>query len=404
MQPNEPHDKHNQNDDSASQQAAINLVRSQIDRIYGGASELEPEQPTATNPVPITNTSPYERTHQEHPQPSVDQWQKYHTAWQEYYQKYYEGYYTHHLHKTKKALEERVAQAQPLISTSHPQPHNYFSNQPREDIVTTEKLSENEAVFDLRQRLLAKIRTSASKVRKSRHFVPITAAVIVVFVFLFLQYNRLVVSNVMAYVSPGKIDPQNIIIEPGGAVAVGPEPRLIIPKINVDVPVVYGIGNDQASQLSAMDKGVAHFAIPGASSRPGQVGNTVIAGHSSNDLFDNSQYKFIFAQLERLSEGDMVYAHYEGIRYAYTITQKEVVKPNDVSKLVYPTDKPVMTLVTCTPVGTALNRLLVTAEQISPDTNASRPAPVKDGKEEEAVMPGNSPTIFERLFGGNWEY
>ena len=147
-----------------------------------------------------------------------------------------------------------------------------------------------------------------------------------------------------------------------------------------------------------MEKGVAHFAIPGASSKPGQIGNTAISGHSSNDLFDSGDYKFIFAQLDRLEVGDTIYANYEGKRYTYVVTNKEVVTPKEVSKLVYPTDKPVLTLITCTPLGTALNRLLVTAEQVSPDPAAAAPSQqVESGN--DAAMPGSAPTLFEKLFG-----
>ena len=158
----------------------------------------------------------------------------------------------------------------------------------------------------------------------------------------------------MAYVSPGNIDPQNIVIDPNTVIAVGPEPRLIIPKINVDVPVLYDVGSDFDSQMAAMSKGVAHFAIPGASSHPGQIGNTVIAGHSSNDLLDSGDYKFIFAQLDKLVVGDTIYANYGSKRYTYTVTNKEVVKPNQVDKLTYATTKPILTLITCTPVGLSL--------------------------------------------------
>jgi len=59
----------------------------------------------------------------------------------------------------------------------------------------------------------------------------------------------------MAYVSPGSIDPQNIVVDPTTDINVGPAPRLIIPKINVDVPVHYDIGNDYASQMKAMESG-----------------------------------------------------------------------------------------------------------------------------------------------------
>ena len=204
----------------------------------------------------------------------------------------------------------------------------------------------------------------------------------------------------MAYVSPGNIDPQNIVIDPTANLTVGPEPSLIIPKINVDVPVIYDIGNDYDSQMAAMTKGVAQFAIPGANSHPGQIGNTVIAGHSSNDLLDPGDYKFIFAQLDRLNVGDTIYANYNSKRYTYSVTKKEVVKPSDVDKLVYPTTKPILTLLTCTPVGTSVNRLLVTAEQISPDPNKSTAAP-ETSKSTTGSIPGNSQTFFERIFGLN---
>ena len=205
----------------------------------------------------------------------------------------------------------------------------------------------------------------------------------------------------MAYISPGNIDPQNIVIDPNAAINVGAEPRLIIPKINVDVPALYGVGNDYDSQMKAMEKGVAHFAIPGANSRPGQIGNTVLSGHSSNDLFDTGDYKFIFAQLEKLEKGDTIYLNYESKRYTYVVVGKEVVKPTQVDKLVTGTQKPILTLITCTPLGTAINRLLVTAEQISPEPSTAI-AESKDTGEAEAKMPGNTPSFLEKLFGNKY--
>lgn len=363
------------NTPATHQEAAANIARSQIDHIYGGNATAAPQQQEETNP--------YHRTHTTNTTTTPDQWKEYHSAWQNYYQQYYENYY-HHTKKPEPATQ-----------------HQYFSQQPAIEPVTAheETLTNDEALYELRQTLLGKVQASAKKIRKSRHFIPITAAVLVVLIFVFLQYNRVIFSNVAAYVSPGNIDPQNIVIDPSNDVAVGQESRLIIPKINVDVPVLYDVGNDHASQMKAMESGVAHFAIPGANSHPGEVGNTVIAGHSSNDLFDIGDYKFIFAQLEKLAVGDTIYAHYEGKRYIYLITKMETVRPNEVSKLIYPTEKPVMTLITCTPLGTALNRLLVTAEQISPDPGTATSAPESEGSLDPGAIPGNSPTLFERLFG-----
>lgn len=343
---------------SSDREAAAGVIRSQIDNLYSTEQQ----------------TGPYQRTHNEPVMPQTEQWKQYHTAWQTYYQKYYEGYYTHHLNQAKHTIESQVTTQQPG------------------------NISIDEAVFDLHQKIIDKVKDSATKVRKSRHFIPIASGIFVVLLFLFLQYNRIIISNTVAYVSPGSIDPQNIIINPNTNVKVGPESKLIIPKINVDVPVIYDVGNDYSSQMVAMTKGVAQFAVPGASSHPGQIGNTVIAGHSSNDLLDSGDYKFIFAQLDRLEIGDTIYANYNSIRYTYTVTKKEVVKPTDVNKLVYTTTKPLLTLLTCTPLGTAINRLLVTSEQVSPDPNQSIASPTSTSKTTTSI-PGNSPTLFERLFG-----
>lgn len=377
------------------QGAAAKIIRSQIDNIYNKQSNENGEQSlNSNNSTQLDNINPYQRTHTKNPTLQTNDWQHYHTAWQNYYQKYYEGYYSNA--KTDSTNSDKTTLSSRQRSASRNNHSNYFANQKQTE---SEKIySNDEAVFDMRQQLISKVRKSATKVKKSRHFIPILSGLIVVLIFVFLQYNRLIISNVMAYVSPGNIDPQNIVIDPSADLTVEPESRLIIPKINVDVPVMYDIGNDYESQMTAMSNGLAHFAIPGASSHPGQIGNTVISGHSSNDLLDMGDYKFIFAQLDKLSVGDTIYANYNSKRYTYTVTKKEVVKPNEVDKLVYPTTMPILTLITCTPLGTALNRLLITAEQTSPNPNESLAAPV-DNQAEITSIPGNSPTFIERLFG-----
>jgi len=354
--------------------AAANVIRGKIDALYGGA-------PATENPV-VEPESPYHRTHIAHPLPEADQWKQYHSAWQQYYQKYYEQYYN-----------QQQAPAQHYFSASS-------TPEPEPSPVIDETLDKDEALYELRQKLLGRVKKSAGKIRRSRHFIPIVAALAVVFIFVFLQYNRVFIATVEAYVSPGSMNAQNIVIDPTADAVVGPESRLIIPKINVDVPAIYDVGVDNASQMAAMEKGVAHFPITGANSHPGEIGNTVLAGHSSNDLFDPGDYKFIFSQLEKLAPGDTIYANYQGKRYTYVVTKTEVVKPTEVNKLIYPTDKPMMTLITCTPLGTAINRLLITAEQVSPDPNAAAAAPTGSGEEgSSSDIPGNSPTFFEKLFG-----
>lgn len=365
--------------DPGQQDAAANVIRSQIDSLYGDSTVAPVAQPSAQQ------ATPYQRTHNTHPTPQADQWKEYHSAWQNYYQKYYENYYT------------AATATQPTGQA--PAGNHYFSGTTDAE-ETAEELSNDQALFELRQKLLGRVQEGAKKIRRSRHFLPIAAAIGVVLIFVFLQYNRIFIATVAAYVSPGSIDPQNIVVDPNNDIVVTQDPRLIIPKINVDVPVVYDVGADYDSQMKAMENGVAHFAIPGANSHPGEIGNTAIAGHSSNDLFDVGDYKFIFAQLEKLAPGDSIYANYKGKRYTYVVTKSEVVRPSEINKLVYPSTKPMLTLITCTPLGTALNRLLVSAEQVSPDPTQAEAAPAGSGQgEDQGSLPGNSPTFFERLFG-----
>jgi sortase A len=373
------------NDQQAAQrEAAANLIRGQIDSLYAGPEPVPAAEPVAAAPAPQAVTddpNPYNRTHVQTPLPQADQWQQYHSAWQNYYQKYYEAYYT-----------QQVAE---------PTEHQYFGKEVPQAEPAPETISQDEALYDLRHQLLDKVQASAKKVRRSRHFIPIMAAIIVVLVFVFLQYNSFITGTVMAYVSPGTVDVQNIVVDPNDTVAVTQDPRLIIPKINVDVPVLYDVGSDYDSQMAAMQKGVAQFSIPGADAHPGQVGNTAIAGHSSNDLLDPGDYKFIFAQLDKLAAGDTIYANYNGIRYTYVVTKTQVVAPTDVSVLQYSGSKPILTLITCTPLGTSRNRLLVTAEQVTPDPSAAQAAPTTGGSSATTIPGANAPSIFQKLFGSN---
>lgn len=395
------------------QTAAANLLRTQIDALYGDRpvavptrEVVNPRDRNANSYTPQEDINPYERTHTDHPQPQADQWKAYHSAWQDYYQKYYSAYYAQQ-HAAQQAQPAATPQ-QPVSAEpgQHEEAQGYFTHQPEPEpaVENSTDITKDEALFELRQKLLGKVRTQATKIRRSRHFIPIAAALVVVLIFAFLQYNRVLIATVNAYVSPGAINPQDIVIDPTADSSVSSDPRLVIPKINVDVPALYDVGSDYDSQMAAMQKGVAHFAIPGANSHPGEIGNTVLSGHSSNDLFDPGDYKFIFAQLDKLTTGDTIYANYQGKRYTYVVTKKEVVSPTDVSALIYPTNKPIMTLITCTPLGTSQNRLLVTAEQVSPDPADATAAPAGSGQTgsgEATSIPGSTPTLVERLFGAH---
>ncbi len=312
--------------------------------------------PSATNPdsnalknTPINQTA------------VNDEWKQYHSAWQNYYQNYYNDYYS-------KAAQSYIA---------------------------TEKLK-NERIAN----------GTVQKKRRLRRLMPLFAGLAVVLVFLFLQYNRLIFAPIMAYVSPNTEDVSTSIeaVDPTITQAVSPEPRLIIPKLNIDVPVAFNISTNDV--MEAMNHGVAQFMIPGANAMPGQVGNLVLSGHSAGDIYSSNPYKFIFSGLERLEAGDLMYINYESVRYTYQMTKSEVVEPSNVAALIYETNKPMLTLITCTPLGTSRYRLLITGEQISPafDYNEvedpGQPDITEPTAPSGAEMPSNEPSFFENIWNG----
>ena len=383
-------------------EAALSLVRGEIDSIYSGDASAQTPHAAPTNQLqsPASKAtlgqamaSQKGDTRQSEPRvANAEQWKKYHSAWQDYYQKYYEQYYMKEVKKTLSQTPSSTAQSTPgsLASSITTDP----AERKKDGLIT-----KDEALFDLRQNIINKAQQSAKKVRKSRHFVPIAAAAVVLLGVGLLQYNQLLIANVKAYMSPGTIAPQNIIVDPNAEVPVSAEPRMIIPKINVDAPTVYNVGPSNEEQLAAMANGIAHVRYPGATAEPGQVGNAVFSAHSSSDWTDSGAYKFIFVQLERLTVDDVIYINHNSKRYAYKVFETKTVEPTDIASLNYTGDEPIITLITCTPLGTAEKRFLVFARQVSPDPAGAPKADASAVSPNTQAMTGTSPTFLERLFG-----
>lgn len=417
----------------AQRRAAVDLARKKVLAAYASSAQngplgstvktVQPRQAIYSNNLdnnpkstyPINNaTTHYKDT----PAPaSVDSntWKTYHSAWQDYYQKYYSEYYSNAARNyiarerlkdaREKAEEEEIVSALGGLGS--------FASKKGEktglsldgsafDSSATPVLDENAGIKDrLRQKIRKKAAESAKKTRRFRRFIPIIAGVTVVLIILFLQYNRMIFAPIMAYVSPGNAPATEIeALDPTITQSVSADPRLIIPKLNIDVPINFNVALQDV--MAAMNHGVAHYRINGASAFPGEIGNFVITGHSAGDVYSSNPYKYIFSGLERLEEGDLIYVNYNSVRYTYKVTGKQVIEPSNVGALIVQTDRPLITLVTCTPLGTSRYRLLVTGEQISPSYEAAENAttPENTVTVDEAELPSNEPSFFEGIW--NW--
>ena len=328
-------------------------------------------------------------------------WQKYHSDWQNYYQKYYSEYYA-------KAAQKYLETEKSKLSAQTASTNAYLS----QDSIARTEASAKQVEVSLRERIREKANSSFKLSKRHKQFVPIFAGVFSVLFVLFLQYNRLIFAPIMAYIAPGNTKDTGITaIDPTVSEAPTADPRLLIPKLNVDVPVFFNISNDTATINNAMNHGVAQFKIPGADAMPGQIGNLVISGHSAGDIYSNNQYKFIFSGLERLVDGDLIYVNYNSVRYTYKVYKRETVEPTNVAALVYKIDKPILTLITCTPLGSDRYRLLVMAEQINPSYEQKETTEIAnqensaendnnaEGKtQSSSIMPANERSFFDRVW------
>lgn len=167
-------------------------------------------------------------------------------------------------------------------------------------------------------------------------------------------------------------------------------PIISIPKINATAPIIFEPSYDEAKIQKALEGGVVHY---GGTPNPGEPGNSVIVGHSSNDWWEPGAYKYVFILLDKMVVGDTYSVNYNSKQYIYQVTEVLVVAPNDLSVL-KATTEPTMTLITCTPPGTTWKRLVIKAKQISPTPTLT--AVPKPGT-TTGVLPGNAPSFWEKV-------
>ncbi len=98
---------------------------------------------------------------------------------------------------------------------------------------------------------------------------------------------------------------------------------------------------------------------------PGQLGNTVVFGHSVLPQFFNPKsYLTIFSTLFKLNQGDEIILKYDQTQYRYLIEEMYEVTPTDLSVLEQRFDGRYLTLITCSPPGTYLRRLIIRARVV----------------------------------------
>lgn len=138
---------------------------------------------------------------------------------------------------------------------------------------------------------------------------------------------------------------------------------IVIEKINANAKVIANVDpGNEAEYVKALTQGVAQAS---GSTEPGQPGNLYLFSHSTDAPWNIVRFNAVFYLLKELEVGDRVIVFYQDRRFDYIVYDKTVTDPKDISFLTNRYDVPVLTLQTCDPPGTLLNRLVVRAKLVS---------------------------------------
>ncbi len=118
---------------------------------------------------------------------------------------------------------------------------------------------------------------------------------------------------------------------------------LEIPKLGVKAAILEGT-DDRALKYT-----VGHYP---QTANPGEKGNCVLLGHR------NYVYGHFFRRIDELKAGDQVVIKKDTYTYTYIVTESFVVSPEEVWVL-DTTEDAILTMITCTPMVTYTDRLIV---------------------------------------------
>lgn len=136
---------------------------------------------------------------------------------------------------------------------------------------------------------------------------------------------------------------------------------LVVPKIGINAKVFPHVdSNNPKEYLPLLARGVAHAK---ESALPSERGNVFIFAHSSDTPFNITRYNAVFYLIGKLEVGDEIIIYFQYGRYVYEVIDKKIVPPEAIDDALRDLEGKTLTLQTCHPPGTTINRLLVIAKE-----------------------------------------
>jgi LPXTG-site transpeptidase (sortase) family protein len=192
---------------------------------------------------------------------------------------------------------------------------------------------------------------------------------IVSFIIIFSVLNsRFVIANIkfrtLPKTIPSPIVPSSLPrIETSKELVLPDRALLVISKIGVSAPIVFGVSSEAKIIYNNLEKGVVHYSD---TPKPGMKGTSIILGHSSAYPWYRGAYGSVFALLGKLKAGDKIYVNYDdGQSFVFSVKQSIIFSPfveDNRLKEIEKSEKPTLVLISCWPVGTNYKRIAVQAE------------------------------------------
>ena len=148
-----------------------------------------------------------------------------------------------------------------------------------------------------------------------------------------------------------------------------PTNRLIIPAINLDVPLVESnIITYKDFTETSFDSDLENWVVKYPSTpNPWEWWNAFFFWHTSQEYWKKNPYWTVFRNIPQLRENDKIQIVREWVLYEYRVLKTVVVKPKDVNDTYVNFGeewKEYITLMWCYPIGRIDKRMMVFAEKI----------------------------------------
>ena len=142
-----------------------------------------------------------------------------------------------------------------------------------------------------------------------------------------------------------------------------PTDRVIIPKINVNTPLLQSSFNKNIDSITKddFDKDLYHGVVQYPTTPyAGMWWNTLIFWHTSYESWKKNPYATIFSQMSKLKNGDLMQVVQNGKLYEYEVIGRSIVSPHKVNEeyLKYKNWN-YLTLLGCYPIWSDKQRILV---------------------------------------------